>query len=247
MSVARPAQLVVLASLLVSLAASASAGGPVRLCLLPLTLPFEAGDPRGAMLEEKLAQHFEEGDFVVVRSSDTRPLVEANDERWGRIFDPALGTVIQDALATRNRKLGRALSDEHGCQAWISAGVRVLLATYVGGDAKWDGVVVPINSPVRSLFVGAERGWVSALSLWIELFDLAGESLSFRSAGIEPLIHFSLTRSVDRLPEDRWLRDESSVDRAIASALGPMALDLRDRGFPTAARPSWPFEWPVAP
>lgn len=245
--IGRWARATILASMLVAIATPASSEARVRLCLLPLAVPFAQDDPRATRLEARIARRFEEGGFAVTRSADTTPVVEAVEERWGAIFDPAFGHVVETALATHHRELGRAMQGELGCQALVRVHVHVLRAAYVGGSARWDGVVVSINSPARQWFVGDERGWVSALSLWVELFDLEGESLAFRSAGIEPLISFSLKRDVDRLPEDRWLHDEAVVDRAIDSALGPMALDVRERGFPTARPPRWPFEWPVAP
>lgn len=245
--IARWARITVVACLLAWLPTPGSADSPVRLCMLPPSVPFEKDDPRKAMLEEKVARRFEEGLFEVIRSSETEPLVEAVDEHWGAIYDPAFGNVVPNALAAQRQEMIRVLRTGLGCEALIRVSVQVIRALYAGGSARWDGVVVQINTPARQWLLGDEWGWVAALSLWVELFDLDGESLSFRSAGIEPLINFSIRRQVDRLPEDRWLRDEIAVDRAIDSALGPMALDIRERGFPTAQRPSWPFDWPVAP
>jgi hypothetical protein len=64
------------------------------------------------------------------------------------------------------------------------------------------------------------------------VIDLQGEEIAFRSAGIETLVNFALVKEKDRLPPDRWLRDEAKIAAAITSALGPRGAALRSEGHP---------------
>ena len=77
-----------------------------------------------------------------------------------------------------------------------------------------------------------ERGWVTALSLWLQVFDLDGNRIAFRSAGIETPVQLAVVEDKDLLPEDRWLTDEIRLDAAIRSALGPQGESLRLHGTP---------------
>ena len=69
-------------------------------------------------------------------------------------------------------------------------------------------------------------------TLWLRVLDLEGEEIAFRSAGIETLINFAVVKDKDRLPPDRWLRDDAKIAAAIASALGPEGAFLRTDGSP---------------
>jgi hypothetical protein len=77
-----------------------------------------------------------------------------------------------------------------------------------------------------------ESGWVAAFSLWLHVYDLEGNDLAFRSAGIESLVSLAVLRDQDVLPEDVWLTNLDKVDAAIRSAIGPNGEALRLRGTP---------------
>ena len=77
-----------------------------------------------------------------------------------------------------------------------------------------------------------ESGWVSAFSLWLQVTDLAGKNVAFRSAGIETPVTFAVVEDQDLVPEDRWLTDEVRFGDAIRSALGPLGEALRLHGRP---------------
>lgn len=222
---------------------TAASKPPPCLCLMPLRVPFEQDDPRSIGLEEKVVLRLEESGFAVRRSREVEP-IQASVDADRPLFDPLTGELLRDRWAERQHALGRALVDSLGCDARIQVSIRNVMAINAGGSAVWDGQSIPIATSVFAVVNADQISHVAALSLWIELFDVAGESLSFRSAGIEPLIHLSLGRSVDQLPKDRWLSDDAVVVRAVDSALGQTAVDLRLHGGPIPDARDLPFSWP---
>jgi hypothetical protein len=104
------------------------------------------------------------------------------------------------------------------------------------GTATWDGTTDSVSSTGRVVLnlIGGnvESGWVTALSLWIHAYDLNGNDLTFRTAGIESLVSLSVVHGEDVLPQDVWLTDIPKLDVAIQSALGPNGDALRLQGSP---------------
>lgn len=217
-----------------------------RLCLTSTEVPFEKGDPRIGILEEKIATRFEEGHFSVVRGEPVLDVVEAIDASARPAFDSATAEAIPDRLDAYHAELGRALREKLGCEARIRIRVESVLARVDGKWAVWDGARISTDPQERAPVERSPemRGWVAALSLWVELVDVEGRELAFRSAAIEPLVHLATFRPIDRLPEDRWLQDEKALDAAIEGALGPKALYLRDRGNPAWRFPESSLVWP---
>ncbi len=217
-----------------------------RLCLASNELPFEQGDPRIEILEAKIAARFEEGYFSVVGGEPVLAVIEAIDADAGPAFDSTTAEAIRGPLDADPAALGRALREKLGCEARIRIRVESVLARIDGQWAVWDGARISIyadeHDPVERS--PEMRGWVAALSLWVELVDVEGRELAFRSAAIEPLVHLATFRPIDRLPDDRWLQDEKALDAAIERALGPKALYLRDRGNPAWRFPESSLVWP---
>lgn len=213
-----------------------------KFCMLPSSFPFEEDDERRARVERIVTRAFEAASIEVEPSPGVGKLAEAVDERSGAIYDPATGRVDATREAAYLDDLERSARDELGCSAFVQVGLHQVYAWYDGHHANWDGQRKPINSGARiagQVVLGVlsgvyiqERGWVPALSLSVDVTTLRGERVAFRIAGVEPLMNFSVSRSKDLLPEDRWLEDEAAVEFAIGSALGPDLVDLKTNGRP---------------
>ncbi len=205
----------------------------MRLCLQPVSLPFAKDDERRASLEQTVTRKLEQSGFKIVPSEEVREVAERVDEEWGEIIDPVTGRRISEKWEQYKRKLAQALGDELGCERRLTLSVALIRAPFANGSATWDGTQMSVTSAgriVRNVLLGLnESGWLTALSLWIQVLDLNGDPLVFRSAGIEPLIDLSMSRGQDRLPEDQWLRNEEHLSRAIDSALGPNGLQIPER------------------
>jgi len=195
-----------------------------RLCFLPLSLPFDEEDERFGMVEDKITNVFESAGFETTDSESVREAYEPVNEEWGEVFDPLTGRILGDKQARFEQEVGRAYRDALGCDALVRVSLALVRAQYSMPIATWDGTTRQVMSTGRTILTAllgqSQSGWVSALSIWIHLMDLEGNDIGFRSAGVEPLVEISISRDLDKLPEDRWLVDEERLDGAIDSALG---------------------------
>lgn len=218
------------------------------LCVQPLQLPFEEGDERFDLVSEKIGLVFESAGFEIISSDEFSKVYEAVDAEWGDVLDPYTGWVLPDKMERYKNELASALAEDLGCAARLRVSLQVVRASFFTPMASWDGTQQQVISTGRALVTvlggGSESGWVSATSIWIELMDLKGMPIAFRSAGVEILSELSLGRDVDKLPIDRWLRDEERLDKAIRSALGTRAGDLRYNGTSEGPVSRAAFEWP---
>lgn len=208
-----------------------------RLCPYPVVLPLSESEA------EKRRPHFRElleASFLAASLTLADPAsVAAIEERVrGEVgfIDPATG--MRDVALHRDyqERLAMALEEELGCAGQLTISVMTVHAPYAYGVARWDGVSRTVSSTgrrVMNALAGVhESGWVSAFSLWIEVADLLGNSVAFRSAGIETLVHFAVLEDKDLVPEDVWLTDRTSLNEAIRSALGQEGRALRSDGKP---------------
>lgn len=232
-------------ALLVMLAGAATAA---RLCVLPLGLPFEADDDRFELVESKVSERFEAAGFEIVPAARVGPVVERVDEELGAVYDPLEGRVIPDAIDRYRSALTEALREGFGCTGRLGISIAIVGTDFARGEARWDGVTRSISSARRSgiqLVLGYHKsGWVTATSLRVHLMDVEGETVGFRSAGIEPLGLIAGVSSPEMLPRDRWLRDDERFGSALDLALGEAAIEMRDAGDPDGridgARVGWP-------
>jgi len=213
---------------------SASDAAATRLCFLPLSLPFDEDDERFGMVEEKITNVFESAGFETTDSEDVREVYEPVNDEWGEVFDPLTGRILGEQQARFEQEVGAAYRDALGCDALVQVSLALVRAQYTMPTAIWDGTTRQVMSTGRTILTAllgqTQSGWVSALSIWIHLMDLEGNDIGFRSAGVEPLVEISISRDLDKLPEDRWLVDDARFDDALESALGDDAKRLRTRG-----------------
>lgn len=234
------------AAVLLAAATTSSAATAARLCLTSTELPFAKGDPRIAILERKIGARFEEGHFTIIHGEPVLEVIRAIDASAQPAFDAITAAPIPGQSEAYHAELGRALHETLGCDGGIRIRVESVLARVDGDWAVWDGARISRSAGGRK---PAQRspemqGFVAALSLWVELVDVEGRALAFRSAAIEPLVHIGRFLPEDRLPDDQWLADDDALDEAIDRALGPKALYLRDRGNPTLRFPETSLVWP---
>lgn len=237
----------------VILFAGARPADATRLCILPPVLPFAEDDDRRERLEHIVRRSFEGASIEITPSTEVRALLEKVGERSGAIFDPATGRVDAAREEIHRADIESSVRDAFGCDGFIELRLANILAWYDGVSATWDGQSTRVNSGARiatNVFVcvvaGAcvsEYGWVPALSLWIRVMDLRRQDIAFRSAGIEPLMDFSLSRDKDLLPKDRWLRDEKKLEEAVASALGPNLSFMKADALPVDASDAKALRW----
>jgi hypothetical protein len=221
--------------------------------MLPADLPFPPDDERRGQLERVVTQRFEAASIGITPSTEVAALLEQIDERSGAIFDPATGRVDAARDAVFRDDIERSIREAFDCDGFVELRLAKVIARYDGTWASWDGQQTRVNSGGRiaarlfaSAVLGAyisEEGWVPALSLWIRVVDFQRRDVSFRSAGIEPLMDFSYARGKDLLPEDRWLRDAERIAEAVDSALGPDLSALKADTLPADAADEKAFRW----
>lgn len=216
--------LAMIASLVGALLSSTPADAR-HICLEPASLPFEAGDERILDLEDRIVRVLEAGDHQVTTSGSVRIITDGVTKEWGAVFDPITGQRDAEKVETYKRELAKAYREELGCMERVVVSVVGLRAHFINGIATWDGVEMSVSTEARNFTMafggGVEWGWISVLSLWVRVLDLEGESVAFRSSGIEPLVHMSIARNLDKLPVDQWLRNQTNLTHAIDNALGP--------------------------
>lgn len=233
--------------------ASAAEVSPIRLCMLPASFPFDEKDERRARIESIVTREFEAASISIAPSTEVQKLIEAVDERSGRIFDPATGRVDEAKESVYLDDIERSVGEQLGCTGFVRVGLHQVLAWYDGQFAHWDGRRTAINSGARiagrialGILAGTyiqEQGWVPALSLSIEVRNLRYDDVAFRIAGVEPLVNFSVSRKQDLLPSDEWLKDEAQVVTAIGAALGTDLADLKGNGRPGETPLPAGFRW----
>lgn len=217
------------------LASDGAAGGlapGVTLCMYPLGLPFPTGDhdPRRASIERRLTAALLNASLRVVEPARVKVVRDRELGAEGGIFDPVLGRPIPEKYRAYHDRIAAAFARELGCDAQLIASVVPVRASFATGVAKWDGASQQISSTGRIVLQAlggeVESGWVGAFSLWLLVRDLAGNDLTFRSAGIEALVRLAVIEDKDLLPQDQWLTDGAKLDAAIASALGSAGRKL---------------------
>jgi hypothetical protein len=193
-------------------------------------------------LEERLTRALRASSWTVRESRPVSQLTERIRKEVGGFIDPATGRRDEARHRAFRERLAAARATELGCNAQLSAIVVIVRAPFAGTTARWDGAqdsVVSVGRVVLNAALGAvERGWVAALSLSLRAYDLEGNDLAFRAAGIEALVDLSVTDDQDVLPEDVWLTDTAKIDGAIRSALGANGDSLRHRGTPAGVSAS---------
>lgn len=218
-----------------------------RLCLLPSRLPVSADDERREDLERRVSERFTRAGMEIAPRDAMEKLIESVEARSGAVYDPLTGRLDEALFAQWEADLEGSAREELGCQGFLHIGVLQVMAYYGGANAAWDGRRVMVNSGPRLtlMVLGGvmEYGWVPALSLVVEVTDLRRNEVAVRTAGIEPLQDFSLSRGNDLLPEDRWLRDEEQLEKALDSALGPDLTALKQNGRPAGGDLPTGFRW----
>jgi hypothetical protein len=213
-------------------------------CLRPVHIPVneEAGKARCANIEKHLSEALTAAGYYVRESQAVSNVAERVLKDVGGFIDAATGWRDAARYRVYSEHLAAALRSELGCDAQLSAQVVIVRAPFQMGTAAWDGATDTVSSTGRvvlNLIGGTiESGWVKALSLWIGAYDLNGNDLAFRTAGIESLVNLAVLRDQDVLPEDVWLTDARKLDAAIQSALGPNGDALRLQGSPAAVSPA---------
>ena len=208
------------------------------LCLHPVQIPVDEEDAgeRRSNIEEKLTQALKGASFSVADPNAVRDLVERTRAESGGFIDPLTGQRDEPRYLRYRNRLATALHNDLNCDGQLIAQVVLVRARFAMGFAYWDGASIPVISTGRAFMqvIGGvyETGWVNALSLWLEVLDLEGNGVAFRSAGIEPLVQFAVLRDVDSLPDDLWLTDTEKINAAIALALGDGGVSLREQGTP---------------
>jgi hypothetical protein len=209
-----------------------------KLCPYPLGLPFDENEAekRRPELQRRLLDALVNAGFSVADPGEVEALEERVRTDLGGFIDPATGQRDEARHEAYRERLAASLAAQLGCEAQLHAVVATVRAGFVGGTARWDGATRTVSSTGRQVMNAIagvhESGWVVAFSLWLQLTDLRGEDIAFRSAGIETPVQFAVLEDQDYVGEDRWLTDAANLDEAIASALGPAAEYLRLRGRP---------------
>lgn len=224
----------------------------LELCMLPAATPFEKSDERVARVEQMLTDHLAGASIRISSSAEVQKLLDDVDARSGAIFDPATGRIDAERNEAFLDDIERSVRERFGCDGFVRVGLAQVLAWYNGVSANWDGQRAQVNSGARiagQVLLAAlggvilyEEGWVGALSLFVEVETLRFEDVAFRSAGIETLQDFSISRGHDLLPPDRWLRDDDVLKKSIEKALGEKIELLETRGRPAGSRTP-DFEW----
>lgn len=209
-------------------------GPGATLCIESVSTPLDDdSDPRVGMLEEAVSTRLQVASFHVVGSEQVTPIAKRHREAATGYFDPATGAIVREVYDAGMRELAASYRDELGCDYLIDISVVPVLATFANGTAHWDGTRVDVSSVGRRVMNAlagvSEYGTIGALSLWIEVSTLDRELVSFRSAGLQPLVRFAVGVDSDLAPEDTWFADEHKVGVAASSALGRGAEALLAR------------------
>ncbi len=228
-------------------AAPLAPGSTLCLHSIGLPLPEQDGEARRASLNKRLQDALTAAAFAVPEPQAVSDLIERVEKDTGGFIDVATGQRDQARYQIFQQQRAAALRNAFGCDAEMTAYVVRVKARFDGASAIWDGTSDSVSSTGRLVLAAVagvrESGWVAALSLWLHAFDLEGNDLAFRSAGIETLVSLAVLKDQDILPDDLWLTNAEKLDAAIRSALGPNGDALRQRGTPhglTKAPPAPP-------
>jgi hypothetical protein len=200
------------------------------ICLCEAKLPEDLHDRR-AQVEAQLSGVLRKLGFRVVEVAAVAPIVERVERESGGSVDPLTGGRDWGRLHAFERALGRALRDELGCTALMEPTVVALVIEWNYGRAYWDGVSAMVVTASRIAYQGGihayDSGYVGALSLWLELRDLDGRELRFRSGGIELLAQLD-TNGWQYMPKEALLTHPERLQVAVERAVGLTGQWLRD-------------------
>jgi hypothetical protein len=122
------------------------------------------------------------GNLALVGKDETKGAFDRASRKVGGAFDRDTGAT-DEARFDKARAAGLgALRGELACDATMRAQFAIVRSLWESGHAVWDGVRQPVPGSGPK-----DYGWVAALSLWIEMDDMAGREIYFGAGGVQVL------------------------------------------------------------
>ncbi|HEB89731.1 MAG TPA: hypothetical protein ENI85_09185 [Deltaproteobacteria bacterium] len=202
-------------------------GSPSRFCVDHVSSPIDPSedDDRLPAFEKSIGEVLRARGFEVVGA-------EALNETWKRVFEEAgdlfdrhTGEKDPERYQAARRAALAALHDERGCDFMMIPEIMAVSAAWNYGIVRWDGAVYPFE---KGLLPGHDSyGYVGALSLHLNIYDLEGELVYFGTGGIQPTSELiggfgkdvfeavaveELLRSDERNAEAIWLATDQMTD-----------------------------------
>ena len=211
------------------------------LCVAPLRapdgLPNAEEGTRG--FERDLVAELNGHGMVIVPPDKSTPVYVEAVRTAGGFYDTHTGRRDPATTAAVRTQALRALHDELGCDALLSAEIALVSAPFANGTAEWDGVKYSIGGGLGT------QGWTAALSLWVWVHDLNDTEIYFGTGGIQPIFELNeqlLGDDFTRIADEQILGDRTRNVQAITASLRPIT-SLR---YDTVATPT-PSAPPAAP
>jgi hypothetical protein len=185
----------------------------------------EVGLPDGVLETDRVKSRISElitddlsaAGFMVIPSSEIRPIWEGIKDAAGPVYDPVTGKPDSVKVAAMTAEFRAALLDL-GVHAYLDPDVLVVRAAFGGGQARWDGTSQTVQSLVSRLML-QKQGVLPALSVCVKIFDGPGAQLLYHHhGGLEVLANHNLKE----VPASQLFTDDARTVQAVSLALAPL-------------------------
>jgi hypothetical protein len=242
-----------LLALVVGLAAASAAAEDVRrweispnklrarvasVCVWPLESAFELAAQRRARVEDALAFALEHSGYRVIAARSLADALAAAERSGGGVFDALDGT--RDAERARRALAEVRAQPSLHCDADLRGRFTLVRADILSDGAQWDGAKEWVA--LEPSFSSTISGWMTAISIELELRDRAGALLLRSARGIHATAKFDASANALDVPASAWLADTRqasmaaaiALDRAIVPGSGDVTLECLKRAFTNA-------------
>lgn len=173
----------------------------------------------------KIADVFRQNGFEVIEQNEYFAVFNHFRDEEGGFFDAVTGEYDAVKFEKIKSKTLKKMGEAHQADAVVYYDVRVRTATFGNFRAEWDGQSEPYeknNSDTLnflSALVHQTSGKIGALSLFIEVENMAAESLYWGIGGIQLINKLGALNKFENVPDDHLLADETIMTFSVYEAL----------------------------
>jgi hypothetical protein len=206
------------------------------IALAPVGVPMglEDPDPVKAKFESLVEAKLREAGFSVVSSRESAGIFESMNKQLGGMFDPVTGKRDETKFKTVREHFLREVQTKFKADAVLYPNIRVVTASFAGGQASWDGTKESLSTTegfMGLLLVGQLRGTAPALSLVVTIEDIHGVDAYVNGGGIQLSSKISAGNFVP-VPRNQLFNSDERNAAAVNFALGPLVRIPAPAGAP---------------
>lgn len=190
-----------------------------------VSLPDELPQPDQlrSEFETMIVNELKAAGFQVVPAAEFDQIFKRMRDEMGGFFDPNTGKGDEEKVKKVQDLCRRELATKFHADAVLYPAVSVVSAGFRLDQASWDGVTEDTltGSFLQRLFSGGYKGQIPALSLWVALKDINGDSLYVNGGGLQLISKICRGQFVE-VPVTDLLVDAKVKSRSVQIAFAPL-------------------------